>query len=220
MSSKDSPVLICSHKRSGTHLLAATLWKNFQLPDMLVVAPIHQGKRFVLGEEEWSVGERARIPWGGLWGSHNFYNSNWVKSKGKILYIVRHPARTLMSYWRFLDPECHNDPDLYLGEYRVRFWYRHARGYTKNCHWIRYEDLVGEEHDVVLDRVREWFGLKKKERRYHRVKERVGWYSADVPTQLKQPEQGLIETCANVLPDGFLGYDIRNPWKSYVMEGR
>ena len=217
---ENSPIAICSHKRSGTHLLAATIFQNFKLPDMSLVTPIHAGKRFVRGEEESEVGSRATIPWGGLWGSHNFYNPKWAKNPDKILYIVRHPVRTMVSYWRFVDPLQKDVPERYLSEGRAKFWYRHAKGYTQNCHWVRYEDLVGDSHDNVLSDIAEWFGLEKKQDGYSRVEERVGWYSDSTPTQSKETVQMAKDSLGKVLPDGFLGYDIEHPENYYVMEGR
>lgn len=200
-----SPIDICSHKRSGTHLLAATIQRNFELPDMTIKAVIHQGKKFIIGDQEWKPGERAAIPWGALWRTHNFFNPSWVTDPEKILYIVRNPVNTLMSYQRLMDPLCEKAPETFIGQPGVRFWFKHAKGYTKHCHWVRYEDLVGERHDEVLGQIAAWFGLQPKYAKFVRVEEHVGWYSAETPRQTLSSE-GLVEACKAVVPEGFLGY--------------
>ncbi len=216
---QNSPIAICSHKRSGTHLLAATVEKNFRLPSMSLTTVIHAGKRFVDGERESTVATRAQIPWGGLWASHNFFNPTWIDDVSRILYIVRHPVRTLVSYWRFMDPQCLREEE-YLSEARVRFWKKHVTGYTRNCYWIKYENLISSSHDHVLENIAHWFDLDPKNAQFERVKRRVGWYSDKTPLQSKEPPPQLIENCPNVLGTKFLGYNIENPDESLVIEGR
>jgi len=205
---KSEIIEICSHKRSGTHFLAASIWKNFVLPDCSLTAGVHAGKRFVYGGKEWKVGGRAKIPWGGLWRSHGFYNPPWFEHPERVLYIVRDPVDTLMSYWRLMDPLCEKDPDIYLGVARVKFWIRHARGYTKHCNWVKYEDLVGDKHDEVLDQIGEWFQLEKKGSRYTRMVERFGWYSGEDPVQSREPTEEMLDVFRKTIPKGFLGYEI------------
>lgn len=205
---RDLPIDICSHKRSGTHFLAATLHENFVLPDASITTAVHQGKSFTMDETIWKPGSRITIPWGGLWRSHNFYNPPWFIEPEKILYIVRHPVRTLMSYWKFLDPLGLKSVDTFLGENNVKFWYRHAKGYTKSCYYIRYEDLAGDKHKDVLDGIADHYGLEKKRQRYKRVNGGVGWYSGEKPLKREKLESKTIDNFKKILPEGFLGYDI------------
>jgi len=200
------PVDICSHKRSGTHLLAATIWENFILPDVSVSTTIHRGKKFIIRDKEWIPGDRVTIPWGGLWRSHNFFQPS--NATHKTLYIVRNPINVLISYWRLMDPLCRKDPEIYLGEERIAFWVRHATGYTNNCHWIKYEDLVGLKHDQVLEQIRRWFNLEKRHPEYKRVKYYLGWYPDKTPIQPKAPSSKLRQRLKENIPDNFLGYNI------------
>lgn len=200
------PFKISSHKRSGTHLLAATLWENFDLPDTSLNAIVHAGKSFVYKKQRHPVGSRIVIPWGKLWGSHNFFNPRWFPNPEKILYIVRHPMHTLMSYWRFMDPLAEKDVRLYLGEDRVRFWYRHAKGYTSSCYYVNYEDIVGPDHKKTLDGIAEAFGLRAKRKRYKKVTEKIGWYPAHEPVEREKLSLEIIDGFRKNIPEGFLGY--------------
>lgn len=198
---------VCSHKRSGTHFLLATLWKNFELPDVSHIAPMHAGKKFVIGSLEWMPGSRARVPWGNLWATHNFYSPNNVKDPNTILYIVRNPINTLKSYRRFLDPLCKEPDEKYFGRERIAYWYRHAKGYTNNCRWIRYEDLAGSLHDRILDQIAEWYDLDFKYNQYMRVEDKVGYYPSINPVYKDLPD-GAIELFREIIPPDFLGYKI------------
>jgi len=204
----DGPIDICSHKRSGTHLLAASIWKNFELPDLTVRAVVHSGKKFVMGSKMWTTGDRVDIPWGGLWRSHNFFNPPWFKDPKRVLYIIRNPVDTLVSFWRFLDPLCKDDLEVHFGKGRVAFWLKHVRGYTDNCRWVRYEDLVGDKHDEVLDQIAEWFDLTARVDTYQRVVGRVGWYSSESPVKSKRPTKTILRMIEKNFPDEFLGYSV------------
>ncbi len=208
MKNNNNPVQICSHKRSGTHFLCATILKNFKLSNINLVSYIHTGRKFVVGDEEWKVGSRVEIPWGGLWRTHNYFNPKWFKYPEKVLYIVRNPIDTLLSHWRFIDPLRKKDHKIYLGENSVKTWYKHAKGYTNNCYWIKYEDLVGDAHDGILDDIKSNFNLESKFSYYQRVSEKVGWYSADDPLELDEPVEEIIRICRKVIPSNFLGYDL------------
>jgi hypothetical protein len=205
---RDCPVDLCSHKRSGTHFLAATLNLNFDLGDLELSAIIRAGYRFQNGDLKWGPGQRAIVPWGQLWSSHNFFNPKW-RSRDRTLYIVRNPVDTLMSYWRFVDPEMKDPAEKYVGPARVRFWLRHARGYSNGgCYVVRYEDLLGPEHDRVLDGIGERFGLKRRRSGYERFTRRIGWYSAAKPRQPKRVPAWLLENIRAGVPDGFMGYHV------------
>jgi len=197
-----SPIKLCSHKRSGTHVLAATIWKNFELPDLSASAIMPSGYKFIRGDEEWGPGSRVIIPWHRLWYTHNL----WARDPKRTLYIVRHPVDTLMSFWRLLDPLCKRDPDVFVGKQGVTNWLSHIKWYTFDCHWVRYEDLIGDKHDEVLDQIADWYKLTPKNNSYERVKERVGWVSYKTPIQPKEPPEELFRAIEEILPDTLLGY--------------
>jgi len=198
------PIRICSHKRSGTHLLGATIWKNFELPDVSSSVRMPSGYKFVRGDEVWGPGSRAIIPWHHLWHTHNL----WARDPKRTLYIVRHPIDTLMSFWRLLDPLCKRDSDLFVGKQGVANWLRHVEWYTRGCHWVRYEDLISDKHDQVLDQIASWYSLTKADSYYKRVQERVGWASYETPIQPKEPPEKLLRAIDEILPDTLLGYSL------------
>jgi len=202
------PLRIHSHPRSGTHLLAASIYQNFEFSDLVSSPTIRPGMKFVIGDKTWMPGQKLKILWGKFLTNHNFYNPTWSKNPEKILYIVRHPIQSMISYWRITDPQCQNDPEEHIGEGRMRFWQKHVDGYTQNCHWVRYEDLVGEQYDKTLDKIQHWFNLTPKNDTWGRVKDRVGWYSIEEPIQDKQPTPKITKKFKEFFPKGYLGYDM------------
>lgn len=203
----DLPLRICSHKRSGTHLLAALLYENFEFEDVSIEAVVHAEKSFTRDGITYGVGNRVVIPWGKLWGTHNTYNPPWIDDPTKILYIVRHPVRTLMSYWKMMDPMA-EEKEKFLGEDRIKFWYRHAKGYTQNgCYYVKYEDLV-KKRRTVLNEIGEHYCIKKKRFNYRGIKNRVGWSSDQSPVPREKLDKDTIERFKDIIPEGFLGYDI------------
>ena len=107
---------IYSHKRSGTHLLMATLWENFHFRDVeSEVVKIDAGKRFVIDGHTYSAGSKVPMPWRALFGSHDVRRKGAPPRPPDVLYIVRHPIPVLMSQWRVYDPMGHR-PDAFLRE--------------------------------------------------------------------------------------------------------
>ena len=205
---QDVPLKIHSHPRSGTHLLAGSIYEYFELSDPASFSSIREGKKFVIGDKEWVYGDRLHIPWGKILTNHNFYNPQWIRDPKKVLYIVRHPIQSMISYWRIMDPKCEGDFEAYFGHGRMKFWKRHVTGYVENCHWVRYEDLVSKKFDETMDKIQHWFGLTPKESTWSRLKYHVGWYSVDEPIQDKLPTPEITERFKQFFPDGYLGYDM------------
>lgn len=205
------PLKVYSHKRSGTHLLMATLWQNFKFPDTTLPMKLNRGFKFALDNGVMNAKVDIDIPWGRLWGSHSVYKPRSKNTPSKILYIVRHPIPTLISLWRMMDPSSRKQ-DLYLNERKIEYWKAHILSYTENCHWIRYEDLVNEKHDDTLETITGWFNLTKKEPKFSRLKERVGWYSFDKPKVGKEPTPEIIELFLKV----FLMVFLDTKWISHL----
>lgn len=203
----DLPIDVCSHRRSGTHLTLASLWLNFRLPDVSVTTIMPPGRRFVgVDQIIRHPGERAWIPWGRLWASHEMFG--YGRDPRRTLYVVRNPVATLMSNWRFLDPRMRHDPEAFVGRPGVSAWFRHASGYRRaGCEIVRYEDLVGPAFFGEMERLGERFGLEPRNEQFERVRTRVGWFPDDEPRQPKEPPAMLIDAVAEIVPAGFLGYN-------------
>ncbi len=202
---KDTPI-VCSHKRSGVHLLMASLYQNYVLPDVSFTIMLRGFERYVSDTTEYTPGQRAVIPWRKLHGSHNFYNPRWTKNPKRILYIVRHPVCVLMSFWRFYDPSG-EEIDRFISEERMHFWAKHAKGYTDNCFWIRYEDLI-KNYEETLTKVASQFNLELKQDKITKVVKHVGFFPTEEPVQSKKPTPEIIERFKAFFPDGVLGYDM------------
>ena len=81
---------VYSLKRSGTHLLMASIYYNFELPD--VSAKISMARKSWNGEEV--KGKEVEVPWAHLFGSHYVGGEYGV-------FIFRHPMNTFYSHWVF-----------------------------------------------------------------------------------------------------------------------
>lgn len=184
----------------------ATLWLNFDLGDVSFRAPISKPWSFVgLDGRRIMPGEVAVIPWGKLWLAHGPWNAGYDPSR--VIYAVRDPVSTLMSFWRLYDPEMMDFPAKWIGEERVKHWYRQTLGYVRSgCTVVRYEDLVGERHDIVVATIGDRHGLTLKQDGIKRFEKRIGWYSEKTPQQPKEPPQMLLNAVKKIVPRGFLGY--------------
>lgn len=186
----------------------ATLWHNFELPDLTVTAKMPDGRMF--RDYDGTVvrpGEVARIRWGGLWLAHDAMDRS--KKPERVVYVVRNPVDTLMSFWRFCDPLMLTAPSRFIGYESVKHWHHQLLSYIMaGCMIIRYEDLVGTQHDYVLHLLESRFGLKCKRERFERLMRKVGWYSSIEPLQSPDPPKLLLNAVAEQIPKGFLGYNI------------
>lgn len=202
----NTPIDVCSHKRSGTHFLMATLWLNFDMGDVSIIAPIHAGKKFKRLDGHIAVpGERLNIPWGGLWLTHGGFKCSY--DPGRTIFVVRNPVDTLMSLWRFNDPMMERSPENSIGRRAVIHWYKLARGYlVSGCTVIRYEDLVGDARADTLAMIEIQHGLVRKHADFIRLDAHVGWYSFLSPQQPAKPPTSLIDAVSEIVPTGFLGY--------------
>ena len=203
-----SPIDLCSHKRSGTHFFMATLWHNFELPDVSVQAVIPKGQSFVdVDGKRFNPGDSVDIPWGGLWRTHGMWNAAGFDPK-KTVYIVRHPFDTLRSYWQFTNPL--NAPPLTpeMADKLVKHWYQQSLGYAESgCLVVKYEDLIGVEHDLVLMDLEDKCELKRKREPLERFETKVGWYSDEEALPLDDDSKQILKAAIEkIVPKGFLGY--------------
>jgi hypothetical protein len=173
-----------------------------------VRAEIPKGRSFIdLDGKVFKPGDTADIPWGGLWRTHGMWDGKAFDPK-KTIYIVRSPFDTLASYWRFTNPL--NDPPLTheTADKLVMHWYQQTLGYAESgCIVVKYEDLVGDEHDLVLMDVERRCELKRKRESLERFEKKVGWYSEVEALQLSEETQQILrDSIAKIVPSAFLGY--------------
>jgi len=205
----EPPLKVHSHRRSGTHLLMATLAANFELGDLAIEVDVPGQRWHATGEA------RAVVPWGRLFGDHEPFPESRTPPE-KVLYIVRDPRDTLHSLWRF------EAPATALGEFltreRIEYWYRHASEYCARVCWIRYEDLTGDGFEQVMARVAGRFGLRARAAGrapgaeappFRRVQGPVGWSPGrGRPGQWREWPAEWRARFASVVPPGFLGYPL------------
>ena len=205
----DLPLKVHSHRRSGTHLLMATLAANFELGDLSIEADVPGQRWHATGES------RAIVPWGRLFGDHEPFSPR--ADPGRMLYIVRDPRDTLRSLWQF------ESPTTPLGDFlsvdRIRYWYRHSSEYCARVFWIRFEDLTGEGFAAVMERIAARFDLRWRlpeagsggqRSCFRRIEGPVGWSpgAGGVGSWPGWPAEWR-ERFAAAIPDGFLGYRLR-----------
>jgi len=205
---RNSPIDICSYKRAGTHFISATIWLNFAFSDVSVLMRIRGNKCFL--EYDGGLkkpGDVVSVPWGQLWCSHKPFKPEF--DPGRVLYIVRDPIATLMSGWRMDDPNQTEDPRSMIGPECIEMWLAHVRSYVdRGCMVVRYEDMIGDEHDSILESIGIRFGLVPKSDGFVRLSARVGWYPYPSFMQPSEPPSLLLDAVASGVPRGFLGYNL------------
>ena len=206
------PVRVCSHMRSGTHLLMATLWKNFEFPDLSGKTKPQEGKQFIINDEPHTV-----TPWLKLFSSHKEVE-RLKHPKDSVVYIVRHPKHTLRSLFRFTAPAEASYSD-WLKPSRIQGWYEHALGYTSKCYWVSYEDLL-ERPSCVLCSIAAAFGLRLRHPSRQIpdnqttwtwpeltvVQGKVGWVRTTQEPSIEIDAEEELTRLRSVIPEGFLGY--------------
>ena len=172
-----APIKVCSHRRSGTHFLMASIYENFEVGDQT-------GAIKVAGQCWHENGkEIASIPWCNLFGAHGPLSAACKKNipYKRLLYVVRHPYDCLFSLWRFWHQkdEKGNDIDLidFMSTERICRWRDHVTSYA-GVRTIRYEDLC-ERFDVVMSMIGEKYGLTPKHSEIRRPEGLVGWSPRD-----------------------------------------
>jgi hypothetical protein len=189
-----------SHPRSGTHLLMATLYENFMLPECAAEIESEGLAWYETGET------RARVPWAGLFGGH----SPWAAGGDStaVIYIVRHPHDCLYSCWRAWDADrC--GPDESMTPEWIEHWRQHVLSFVDaGCFWIKYEDLVAD-CAAVLARIEQRLGLTRRTADFRRVDHPVGWSPAEGrsgygPRLNPETRARFLK----ILGTSFLGYEI------------
>lgn len=162
-------VKICSFPRSGTHLLMASIYHNFD------IGTGHE-RVVTVRNQQWSgTGtEQAVVPWAGLFGSHLALENAHKLERKQIIYIYRNPINCLYSNWRFFGGE-DTTFSQWLTPINILHWQQHVESYFENCHTIKYEDLR-DHPEIVLELIQKIFKLKRRNLEgWIIVRKPVGW---------------------------------------------
>jgi len=167
--SNNIPIRVCSMKRSGTHILCAYIWNNFNLPN--------SGRVLVAGKHYFQIGENKQtlVPWAEIFGSHREYSHKKMLIPDKeIVYIIRNPLDSFKSLYKL---DAYNISfDKFCSEGRIEFWNKHVMEYLKNVNTIvYYEDLITDPIKSMKI-LKENFHLEQKYDALIIVKDKVGWY--------------------------------------------
>lgn len=185
---------VCSFRRSGTHLLLATLYRAFEWPDDVA------GRCRVTGRRWYANGsEVARVPWHDIFGSHEVAAHVLPQcGVGHVLYVWRDPADVLVSLYRFL-----GRPGEFSGWARRWYpdWREHVTGYLDaGCAAVTYAELVADPHAVVARVAARWRMLVPRPEPDLPVRERVGWQEpADLPTTKDDDRAELLPVARAVI---------------------
>jgi hypothetical protein len=191
---------VCSHRRSGTHLLAATIWTNFYIKNTEAIVEVEGQKWFASNQQ------KALVQWQRILGKHEPFSECGI-NKDCILYIVRHPVDCFYSFWNFM--AFGRSIEEIITKDRIEYWYKHTKGYTNNCRWIRYEDLTGQRFDEILYFIEKEFSLRRRHKNFIRINEKVGWSPKEAKSgysSMIKPE--ILNLFKEIIPDGYLGYRI------------
>lgn len=209
---------ICTYPRSGTHLIMATVYRNFEVGDQSKEGRSEPGRTWG------STGKkRVVIPWLKMFGTHDpFLNSGF--SKDHILYGIRHPLDALISRWRMKNLRTWKSEQGPLGEFLtediIQEWIDHVNGYVfeGDCFWLKYEDIIGpdEIYHSLLENIQEVFSLDPKCEEWVRVIEKVSWQP-----KLPKPEvvpSVIIDRMKSTIPCdlmAFFGYDYKGNYANF-----
>ena len=185
---------VYSQKRSGTHLLMATLHANFVLPDMAVKVHV-PGQKFATTNTA-----KAVVPWGNLFGSHA---ANTGLDLSSAIYAIRHPVYRAYSAWRF---EGRGTFVAFATARLFANWKYHAESYA-GAFWFRYEDMKGQRLLVRLEELRLHFGLTMQHESYQAINRPVGWSPREGQTEY-DIAQRVWDVAREVLGDKCHGYAI------------
>lgn len=196
---------VCSHWRSGTHLIMAYLFENYIFKGNLDVLVSAATMRWAADPKHTGM---TRVPWGGLFGSHEKFTHQKPKLNN-ILYIYRHPLDVLKAHWQFsptIEP-C----EKWIVKDRVKFWYDHVQSYVGNSHMVKFEDLIEPLNTInVVTKAAAAFKLNLKPTAPFRlIHEQVGWIPALMPTHAWN-QSYVADLVKQVVPHGFMGYNIKD----------
>lgn len=187
---------VCSHQRSGVHLLMALLAGNFDFKENLEEEFHAEGRNWYSG------GKKVVVPWGGLFGTHEPCGDS---VDGTILYLIRNPLECLRSCWEF--DGCKGSLTEFCTDERIKYWHDHTKHYCRNNAFVRYEDLVASPIQT-LEKIRLTFNLKRKHLRYKTISTRVGWN----PLQRMGARDGYrlstVDRIRGIIGEEYRGYRI------------
>lgn len=165
-------IRVFSYKRSGTHLMMATIWNNFKLGDVSRIMHDPQ-KKFYIGGMHKKI-----VPWANIFGGHNTINDERMSRTPpkNILYIVRNPINVFKSNYKFEPYKI--SFDKYCSKNRILMWDRHVRGFWNAANLIvRFEDLIDNPKNII-DKIDKLFDIDRNSDRYKIIRRKVGWYSS------------------------------------------
>jgi len=158
-------VKVYGYRRSGNHLLMATIWHCFEAPDSTRLVYADGLRWYADGKIE------AVVPWAELFGGHQRFEPQ--TNIHEAIYIIRHPMDCLYSNWRSFAPE--KTLVEYLTHSKIADWFQHAESYIRAGVWlVRYEDLVLLPL-MVLETIERRFRLKRRRGTLALFPGPVGW---------------------------------------------
>jgi len=187
---------VYSPKRSGTHFLMASIYYNFELPDVSSKMVMRKSWN---GQE--ATDKEVLVPWALLFGDHQSLPSEGI-------FIYRHPLDTFYSHWVF----CGKFPPLiqWLEEKNIRYWKDLvSRAFELPLLKIRYEDLVNDFQNT-MKRIQDYYDLKPKQTPFISVKKGVGWDAnmSGGHNHRDKYDQEAFDRIKKVLGDEIFGYKI------------
>lgn len=201
-------IQIRTYFRSGTHLMAASIHKNFKFNNDLsgkarTVSPYQNHKWYATGEIV------ARVPWQKLLGApHTPFNRISNSSYDKIVFVIRNPKDTLYSLYKFSHTNktfsewCTNE--------RIKEWKNHVNPFINNkdkIFIVKYENIVSN-FENVMKRIEKKFKLKRKLEKFEPVTEIVGWRSNRSDEKLDEFPEEVRQRMIKILDKEYYGYKI------------
>lgn len=163
------PVRVCSFHRSGTHFLMASLYANFNFPDLTTDLPDYGDEILFVNEGEYV----KRCPWHLMFGSHDPWPNRDRVPLNKVLYIYRNPMDVMRSCCTLAGKKMEDESAEEVQAW-MRRWYSHVESYFKaGAFAVSYEELLAD-FEAVMDRIGKAFKLERKTVQFVRPP-LVGW---------------------------------------------
>jgi len=173
------PIKVCSHRRSGTHLLMKSLYDNFILPDVGKYVDTsdaqmdwYDGTDGIDGID----GKMVYVPWIKLFHTHNYaHEMNFDNfDKNKCIYIFRNGIDVLCSFYRSFKIE--KDFNEWIADHIIKGWLYHVISWFEagGIYVVCFDDLI-DDFDKTMSKIEVHFDLKRKHDGFIRTDKRVGW---------------------------------------------
>ena len=197
-------IKVCSYRRSGSHLLMASLAANFNFAEDLSRELHSHGRKWITEGSSITVplGTKVIVPWGKLFGTRKMDTTD---INDPILYIIRNPLDVMRSCYEF--DGCRGTINEYATDERIQYWLDHVNYFTANHASVQYESLVTLPIKTIQD-IQKVFQLHQKQPHIEVIDRNVGWKAKKQMGERAGWRLSTIDRFRGIIGAKFKGYEI------------